>query len=121
LALLTFGFLVVIGLFARNLQLQSRSSEMTESAEIGRAIMEELKARPALIPDPTVSFTSASQRIPGPPPFPPDPFPTVVGEHGTYSIEINIQEASPRNLKAVEVVVSWEGGHGVRLQTFFPE
>lgn len=121
LTLLTVAFLSVVALFARNLQLQSRAAEITECAEIGKGIMEQLKANPAVIPDPTESFRDASQIIAGPPPFPPPPFPTVEGAHGTYSVEINITETTVPNCKAVEVVVAWVGGRGVRLQTLFPE
>ena len=120
-SLLTVAFLAVVGLFSQNLKLQSRSAEMTECAEIGRRILEQLKANEGIIPSPTVTFDKNSVQIPGPPPFPPDPFPFVQGEHGLYEITINIEEATPLYLKSVEVVVSWEGGHGVSLQTFFSE
>ena len=122
LSLLTGAFLVVVGLFAKTLQLQTRTAELTEAAEIGKTVMEGLKAQPGLIPDPTKSFTTAADIIAGPPPFPPQPFPSVQGEYGKYDIEIHVEESpSTPNLKAVEVVIKWEGGQGTHIQTLFPE
>lgn len=120
-SLLTVAFLAVIGLFSQNLKLQSRSAEMTECAEIARNILEQMKANEGLIPSPTVTFDKNSAQLAGPPPFPPNPFPFVQGEHGLYEVTINIEEATPVYLKSVEVIVSWEGGRGVSLQTYFSE
>lgn len=122
LTLLTGAFLLVVGLFAKTLQIQTRTAELTEAAEIGKTVMEGLKAQPGLIPDPTKSFKTTADILPGPPQFPPPPFPSVQGEYGKYDIEIHIEESpSTPNLKAVEVVVKWEGGHGTHIQTLFPE
>lgn len=122
LTLLTGAFLLVIGLFSKTLQLQTRTAELTEAAEIGKTVMEGLKAQPGLIPDPTKSFTTTADILPGPPPFPPPPFPSIQGEYGQYDIEIHIEESpSTPNLKAVEVVIKSEGGHGTHIQTLVPE
>lgn len=122
LALLTTAFLVVVGIFVPTLQLQTRTAEITEAAEIAKTVMEGLKAQPGLVPDPTKSFFTTADIIVGPPPFPPAPFPQIQGEYGTYDIEIHITEspATP-DLKAVEVIVKWEGGQGTRIQTLFAE
>lgn len=121
LTLLVVGFLAVAGLFSSNLQLINRSSELTEASEIAREVLEVMKAYPETVPGPPMRFTPNSPVLPGTPPFPPPPFPTVDGENGRYEITVNITNAPVDDLKAVEVQVSWDGGQGVRIQTLLPE
>jgi type II secretory pathway pseudopilin PulG len=119
MGLLVVAFLAVAGIFSRNLQLQSRTQEMTEAAELGRRLLDSLRLDPRGIPDPPALFTPASSLLVGPPAFPPAPFPSIDGSFGRYDITVKVDSAADPSLKLVEVNVAWEDGQGVTLQTFF--
>ena len=119
MAFLTMAFLAVVGLFSINLQLINRSSERSEAAEIARTVLNQMKADISLIPPPPAEFTPSTPVIAGPPDFPPPPFPRVHGASGTYEITVRVRDSGVSGVKAVEVQVAWEGGQGVRVETFF--
>lgn len=118
--LLLVAFLAVAGIFAHNLKLQARTQEVTEASEIGRRLLEEIRNDPSGLPSGTTVFTPTTPLLPGPPSFPPAPFPTVDGSFGTYDITVRVEPGSVPNVVSVEVQVSWQDGQGVVLQSFFP-
>lgn len=120
MALLTLAFLAVAGVFSRQLQMVTRAKEMTEAAEIGQRLLDEIRKDDRTLPSTAMTFQPSTPPLPGPPQFPPPPFPSLVGGMGNYQISVKVEPGSVPDVILVEVLVSWADGRGVTLQTCFP-
>ena len=122
--LLAVALLSVLALFSKGLHLMSRSKELTVSTEVARETMEAIRIADATtIPVSDVTFDgrppTVAPAIPGPPVFPPSPYPSKTVGGRQYDIVVRVTSPGLSEVRAVEVEVFWEQGSSTTLQTFF--
>lgn len=121
IGLLAIALLTVIGLFTSAIKFQSQSQERTKAMELGKRMMERIRSAPNVVPDAPYSWIggefASDPLIDAPPPFPPSPYPYEAG----FSFDVHLETSTRPGMKLVRVVVRWDEGKNVVLQTLINE
>lgn len=121
IGLLAVVLLSVIGLFTAALRMQVQLQERSEATSLARRLMERIRSAPSTVPVAPQSWyggeLASTPLDPGPPVFPPSPYPFYRG----YSLDVNLEDAPRPGMKLVRVVVRWDGGKKLAFQTFIPK
>lgn len=119
--LLAVALLTVIGLFTAAIRVQAQSQERSNATALGKHLMERIRAAPNIVPVAPASWIGgemASDPLdPGPPAFPPAPYPYL---HGC-AFDVHLEIPTQPGMKLVRVVVRWEEGKQIVLQTLIHE
>lgn len=119
--LLTVALLAVIGLFISAIKFQSQSQERGKATELGKQLMERIRSAPNVVPAGPAVWTGGEFAFtmfdPGPPSFPPGPYPYKDG----CSFDVYLDTTSRPGMKLVKVVVRWDEGKNLELQTLIHE
>jgi type II secretory pathway pseudopilin PulG len=116
--LLAVAILAVIGLFTSTIRMQVHSQERAAATSLARRMMERVRSEPNVVPAAPASWIggelASTPLDSGPPPFPPAPYPF---ENG-YALDVYLEQYPPRpDMKLVRVVVRWDGGKSLEIQT----
>lgn len=118
--LLAVALLAVIGLFTSTIRMQAQSQERAEATYLVRQLMDRIRAQPNVVPDAPRTWVggelSSTALDPGPPTFPPLPYPYRDG----YSLDVELSEDTTAwpDMTLVRVVARWDNGkRSIALQT----
>lgn len=121
IGLLAIALLAVIGLFTSAIEFQAQSEERNKATDLAKRMLELMRAAPALVPIAPRTWIGgemASDPLdPGPPPFPPAPYPYEKG----YAVDVYLEQSTQPGMKLVKVVVRWGQGKNIALQTLIEE
>lgn len=119
--LLAVALLAVIGIFTSAIKLQSQSQERSAATDWARRLIERIRATPSNVPAAPFSWyggeMASTPTFPGPPQFPPLPYPYIDG----FSFDVHLEPSPRPGVKLVKVVVHWDEGKQLELQTLIRE
>ena len=117
IGLLAVAILAVVGIFTAALKMQAQSQERAAATTWARVMMERVRAEPGTVPGAPAAWIggelASTPVFPGPPLFPPTPYPYEDG----YSFDIYLENSARPDMKLVKVVVRWDQGKSLALQT----
>jgi hypothetical protein len=120
LGLVTLAILSLMLLFGHGLKMNSQAEELTRSSELGRHLLEAIRAEggyTSIIPDTVYDgrLENPTDPVAG---FPPSPYPRTTLEGREYRIVVRTATESAR-VRAVAVEVWWDDDSRVVLETAF--
>lgn len=123
--LLAVAILALVAMFISGVKLSAQSRNITVATEIGRGVLEEIRAQIKVqgfsyLPTGDYSYDG---RVPdaqaGPPYFPPAPYPGSKLNNQEYQVVVTGKEPSVDRLKQVRVDVYWTATSHISLETRF--